>query len=211
MIQGIIIEGLSTAGKTSLLSALKKVHSQTPNVQRTMISVSEHYSQVLHQDHGQLRSMQQNEHIELLKLHVDYLELLHNWNYSLGHTNLTSGVFYILERFHLNHRGAYGSSTEIEALEQRLSKLNAQCVLLTLSPDAVEPRFIVSRGEDWKSYILKDHSSVTEACEKFLADQEKLRTCAKQSLVPMMEINTDNAEWEDYGRQLLTKLIGASL
>ncbi|MGM0879017.1 MAG: hypothetical protein ACQEWV_31315 [Bacillota bacterium] len=53
MINGIIIEGLSTAGKTSLLSALKKVHSQTPNVQRTIISISEHYSQILHQDHDQ--------------------------------------------------------------------------------------------------------------------------------------------------------------
>ncbi|MCZ8516712.1 hypothetical protein O9H85_30940 [Paenibacillus filicis] len=68
MIQGIIVEGLSTAGKTSVLSALKKVHSQTSNVERTMIAVSEHYSQILHQDHGTLRSLKQDEHINLLKL-----------------------------------------------------------------------------------------------------------------------------------------------
>ncbi|MGM0879025.1 MAG: hypothetical protein ACQEWV_31360 [Bacillota bacterium] len=150
--------------------------------------------------------MQQKEHIELLKPHLDYLELLHNWSYSLGNTNLTSGVFYILERFHLNHRGAFGDSTEIVMLEQRLSKLNAQCVLLTLSPDVVESRFVESHGEGWKSYILKDNSSVSEACQKFLEDQEKLRKCAKQSLIPTLEINTDGANWDDYAQQLLINL-----
>lgn len=206
MIKGIIIEGLSTAGKTSLLSALKKRHSQISDIQRTMISVSEHYSQVLHQDHGELRRLQQKEHIELLKPHVDYLETLHNWSYSLGDTSLTSGVFYILERFNLNHRGAFGDSTEIATLEKRLSKLNAHCVLLTLSPDVVESRFVESRGKGWKSYILKDHSSVSEACQKFIVDQERLRKCAKQSLVPTVEINTDGAEWDNYAQQLLINL-----
>lgn len=206
MIKGIIIEGLSTAGKTSLLTALKKLLSQTPEIQRTMISVSEHYSQVLHQDHGELKSLQQKEHIELLNTHINYLELLHNWNYSLGSTTLTSGVFYILERFHLNHRDAYGDTAEIVTLEKRLLRLNAHCVLLTLSSDVVESRFVESRGKDWKSYIMKENFSISEACQKFLANQERLRKCAEQSLVPTFEINTDGAEWNDYAQQLLTNL-----
>lgn len=78
MIKGIIIEGMSTTEKTSLMSALKKVHSQTSDGQKTMVSVSEHYSQILHQDCGKLRSLQQKEHIKLLKPHVDYLESFQN-------------------------------------------------------------------------------------------------------------------------------------
>jgi hypothetical protein len=203
LIQGVIVEGLSTAGKTSVLSALKKIHSQTPNVERTMIAISEHYSQILHSDNGVLRSLKLDEHIKLLKRHVDYLEQLHNWIDSLGHTKPSNGVFYILERFHLNHRAAFTDLTEIETLEQRLSNLNAHCVLLTLSPDVVESRFVESRGEDWKTYLIGNYSTTTEACQKFLEDQVKLRKCAKQSLIPTLEINTDDADWDSYAKQLL--------
>jgi len=36
MIRGLIIEGMSTAGKSSTFSALKKIHSQLPNAERTV-------------------------------------------------------------------------------------------------------------------------------------------------------------------------------
>jgi hypothetical protein len=173
-----------------------------------MIAISEHYSQILHSDHGVIRSLKLDEHIKLLKRHVDYLEQLHNWIDSLGHTKPSNGVFYILERFHLNHRAAFADLIEIETLEQRLSKLNALCVLLTLSPDVVESRFVESRGEDWKSYVTGNYSTTTEACRKFLEDQEKLRKCAKQSLIHTLEFNTDDVDWDSYAKQILEKLNG---
>lgn len=91
-------------------------------------------------------------------------------------------------------------------LEIRLSRMNAHCVLLTLSKDAVAPRYIESRSEAWKSYVMKNHTTVTEACQKFLDDQENLRMCAKQSLLPTLEINTDEADWESYAKQILMEL-----
>lgn len=184
MIQGVIIEGLSTAGKSSVFSAIKKLHSQTHNCEITIIAISEHYSQVLHSYQGVLRLMDKDEHIQLLTRHVDYLEQQYNWIDSLGHTKPSNGVFYLLERFHVNHRAAFINSAEIEKLEKRLSRLNVHCVLLTLSQDAVEPRFIESRGEAWKSYVIENHLTVMEACQKFFEDQEILRKCAKQSFPP---------------------------
>ncbi|WP_127533349.1 hypothetical protein [Paenibacillus kobensis] len=203
MIQGLIIEGMSTAGKTSVLSALKKAHGQAANVPRTMIALSEHYSQVLHDDHGEPRRLQQEEHLNLMQPHINYLEHLFLWSGSLGHSKLSNGAFYILERFHLNHRAAFGDSAEIKALERRLSGLNAQCVLLTLSPETVESRYIESRGEGWKSYVMQGHSSVSKAVQHFLEAQENLRKCAGQSLIPTVEIQTDDAEWDKYAQQLL--------
>lgn len=138
MIRGVIIEGLSTAGKTSVFSAIKKIHSQAPEVEKTIIAVSEHYSQILHSYQGALRSMTKDEHIPLLNRHVDYLEQQYDWIDTLGHEKSSNGVFYIFERFNVSHRAAFGSSPEIGTIEQRLSKLNAHCVLLTLSPDVVE-------------------------------------------------------------------------
>ncbi|MFH5182582.1 hypothetical protein ACHHV8_08050 [Paenibacillus sp. TAB 01] len=203
MIRGVIIEGLSTAGKTSVFSAIKRLHSQTSNNEKTIIALSEHYSQVLHSYRGVLRSMDKDEHIQLLNRHVEYLEQQYEWMDSLGHTKPSNGVFYLLERFHLNHRAAFLNFAEIEKLEQRLSRLNARCILLTLSQDAVRPRFIESRGEAWKSYVMENHSTATEACQKFLDDQENLRICAAQSLIPTLEINTDEADWDSYAQQIL--------
>jgi hypothetical protein len=206
MIRGVIIEGMSTAGKTSVFSAIKRLHSQTRNDEKTIIAISEHYSQVLYSYKGVLRAMDKDEHIRLLNGHVDYLEQQYNWINSLGHTKPSNGVFFLLERFHVNHRAAFINFPEIEMLEKRLSRLNAHCVLLTLSQKAVEPRFIESRSEAWKSYVMKSHSTVTEACQKFLEDQENLRICAKQSQIPTLEINTDEADWDSYAKQILAEL-----
>ncbi|EAC9582380.1 TPA: hypothetical protein QFG15_002653 [Enterococcus faecium] len=205
MIRGVIIEGLSTTGKTSVFSAIKKLHSQTYNSEKTIIAISEHYSQVLHSYQGTLRSMDKDEHIQLLNCHVDYLEQQYNWIDSLGHTKPANGAFYLLERFHVNHRAAFLNS-EIEMIEKRLSRLNAHCVLLTLSQEAVEPRFIEGRSESWRSYVMENHSTVTEACQKFLEDQENLRMYAKQSLIPTLEINTDEADWDSYAKRILMEL-----
>jgi len=206
MIRGVIIEGLSTAGKTSVFSAIKRLHSQIHNGEKTIIAISERYSQVLHSYKGVLRTMDKDEHIQLLNRHVDYLEQQFEWFESLGHTKPSNGIFYLLERFSINHRAAFINSAKIEMLEKRLSRLNAPCVLLTLSQEAVEPRFIESRGEAWKSYVMENHPTVTEACQKFLDDQEKLRMCAKQSLIPTLEINTDEADWDSYAKHILLEL-----
>lgn len=207
MIRGVIIEGLSTTGKSSVFSALKRLHSQTHNGEKTIIAVSEHYSQVLHSYKGVLRAMDKDEHIQLLSRHVDYLEQQYNWIDSLGHTKPSNGVFYLLERFHINHRAAFKTSSEIEMLEKRLSRLNSHCVLLTLSQDVVKPRYIESRGEAWRSYVMENQSTETESCQKFLEDQEKLRMYAKQSLIPTLEINTDEADWDYYAKQIHIGLI----
>jgi hypothetical protein len=203
MIRGVIIEGLSITGKSSVFSAIKRLQSLTHNGEKTIIAICEHYSQVLHLYKGILRSMGKDEHIQLLNRHVDYLEQNYNWIDSLGHTKPSNGVFYLLERFHVNHRAAFIDSTEIEMLEKRLVRLNAHCVLLTLSPDVVEPRFVESRSEAWKSYVMENHSTITDACKKFLGDQEKLRMYAKQSLIPTLEINTDESDWDSYAKKIL--------
>ncbi|GAA4827470.1 hypothetical protein GCM10023310_00100 [Paenibacillus vulneris] len=45
---------------------------------------------------------------------------------------------------------------------------------------------------------MKGFSSPAEACHKFVSGQETMRICAQQSLVPTLEINTDNADWDCY-------------
>lgn len=206
MIRGIIIEGMSTTGKSSLFSAIKRLHSQTENDGKTIIAISEHYSQVLHSNKGILSVMDKDDHIRLLDSHVSYLEQQYNWMDALGLTKTSTRILFLFERFHINHRAAFVKSPEIELIEKRLLRLNAHCVLLTLSQKAVQPRFIESRSEAWKSYVMKNHSTVADACQKFLKDQENLLLCAKQSFIPTQEINTDEADWDSYAKQIFEQL-----
>ena len=203
MIRGVILEGLSTAGKSSVFSAIRNIHSRITNAERTMVAISEHYTQVLHSYRGELRSMSKDEHIQLLNGHVQYLEQQSDWIDSLGHSKRTNGIFFIFERFHLNHRAAFENDSEIERMEERLLRLNPRCVLLTLTPHAVESRYIESRGDAWRSYVMKDHASIADACENFLASQEKMRACARKSRIPTIEMNTDDADWEAYASAIL--------
>ena len=88
-------------------------------------------------------------------------------------------------------------------LEQRLADLNALCILLTLLHEMVELRFIEIRAEDWKAYVMNGGRSVAETCRQFLGGQDRLRQWAADSLIPTIEIGTDDADWDRYAQQML--------
>jgi hypothetical protein len=126
--RGIILEGFSHAGKTSVLRALKQKQAQDESLERSVIVLSEHYSQVLHNIDGTLIKSTYEEHLQLLKDKVVILRQLNEWATKLGKASRRSrGIFFILERFHLNHRVAYPDKSlhEIEALEQELVNYGA--------------------------------------------------------------------------------------
>ena len=56
---------------------MKVVSTCRLSVEHTMLVLSEHYSQVLHSAHGVLRFLKQEEHLELLERHVDYIDQLY--------------------------------------------------------------------------------------------------------------------------------------
>jgi hypothetical protein len=191
-----------------MLRALKKLHSDGNDAERSLVIVSEQYTQVLVRDHGSIRSLPQQDHLTLLTSHVEHLERLHDWSKSLGLVKRRHGVFYIFERFHLNHRHSFPDEDPamIENLEQRLLSLNATCVLFTLSPQVVESRFIDSRGSEWASFAMKVSSSREAVCKTFLHDQDDLRRCSQLSLIPTIEVITDGAECDEYAKAILSEI-----
>jgi thymidylate kinase len=52
--KGIILEGYSNAGKTSVLKSLKQLQSSDEYAERSVIVLSEHYTQALHRVNGEL-------------------------------------------------------------------------------------------------------------------------------------------------------------
>lgn len=199
--RGIILEGHSNSGKTSVLKALKKLQASDNTGERSLIILSEHYSQVLHRVNGELKALNREEHINLLKERVNMLSKLNDWAKEIGDAQGSKGIFFILERFHLNHRSAFPDSVldEIIQTEKELMELGAKCVLLTISPEYAEKRIMSRNSQDWK---VKTENEIKMACEHLLLSQENLRHQAIVSEVPTIEINTDDEEWEKYAQQI---------
>lgn len=204
--RGIILEGFSHAGKTSLLRALKQKQAQDESSERSVIVLGEHYSQVLHNIDGTLIKSTYEEHLELLKDKVVILRQLNEWATKLGKASRRArGIFFILERFHLNHRFAYPDKSlyEIEELEQELVNYGAKCALLTISPEIAERRIQSRTPEEW---LNKKTEEISAAVNELLTTQSALRTVSRQSAIPTIEINTDGKYWGNYAEDLISKL-----
>lgn len=199
--RGVILEGHSNAGKTSVLKALKKLQANDDRSERSIIILSEHYSQVLHRVNGELQSLNRDEHIKLLMERVSMLRKLSDWAKEIGGTHRAKGIYFILERFHLNHRSAFPDSVldDIIQLEIELFEMGAQCALLTISPKQAEKRIMSRNPQYWRK---KTENEVKVAAEQLLLSQQNLRHHANASEIPTFEINTDEEEWEKYARQI---------
>ncbi|MGZ9583733.1 hypothetical protein [Paenibacillus marinisediminis] len=203
-IRGIILEGYSNSGKTSLLKTLKLMLSQDESAERSLIVLGEHYSQVLNNVNGEFVSLSRSEHLKLLQERVEMLNKLNEWAIGLGPFSRKSrGLFFILERFHLNHRAAFNSSLchEIEELEQNLVELGAKCALLTISDEIVEERIMSRNAGRW---LGKSREDILKGCKELIDTQMLLREQAKLSKVPTIVINTDSKEWDNYAKRIIT-------
>ncbi|WP_419884579.1 DUF4515 domain-containing protein [Paenibacillus sp. B-A-8] len=206
-IRGVILEGFSHAGKTSVLKALKQVHAQNESSERSIIVLSEHYSQVLNNVQGGLQRLNRDEHLQLLKERVNMLRQLNEWAAYLGPdaSQASRGIFFILERFHLNHRVAFPTelSHEIESLENELFNLGAKCVLLTVSSGNVEQRIQSRTPHEWTNKTVEE---IRNSADEFIQTQTELRKQSSLSILPTIEINTDKKEWITYANKVLDLL-----
>jgi len=205
MIRGVVLEGISCSGKTSVLNALKSVHLNNPESERSVIVLGEHYTQVLQNYNGTLHKYSREEHLSLLDQRLSALENLHYFSDSLGpYSQRARGLFFILERFHLNHKHAYpnASQNEILKIEQRLKALNAQCFVLSISASVVRNRMIHRH----KEFNSASKSCINTTINEHIAAGNKLIQIAKKSFLGYREINTDAMNWEIYAELILDQL-----
>lgn len=92
------------------------------------------------------------------------LKMLNNWSREIGQTQRSKGLFFILERFHLNHRVAFSHSIsdEIKELEAQLLGMGARCTLLTVSPENLEERISSRNPNEWEGKTMQEKKL---ACE----------------------------------------------
>ncbi len=196
-IRGIVLEGLSCSGKTSLFRALKQVQAAKDDGERNAVFLSEQYSQNLNLINGQLQTLSQEENLLVLEQRLLLLEELADYADGMGlHSRRARGLFFVLERFHLNY-GMCFPHADLSAVAHRLNNLNAQTVVLTVSPEKTAERLSHRAGE-------RVHD---QAVEDWLKEQARLTELAKASGVPAMIRNTDRMNWHELAEELIERNI----
>lgn len=201
-IRGIILEGQSCSGKTSIFNAIKRCHLQEDDAERNVIYLAEHYSQNLNWVNGEFRTLSREDNLRVLSDRISMLEQLNNYANSMGMSSRHSrGLFFVFERFHLNYANCFNeiSSDEYVKLEQRLSNLNALAVLCTISADNTAQR-LLHRATYTKEEVTK------ESIAQYIKNQQSFVNCANKSTVPTIILNTDSMDWDGYARIILEKI-----
>lgn len=201
-IRGIILEGQSCSGKTSIFNAIKLCHLSEANAERNVIFLAEHYSQNLNYVNGGLKNLNREENLRVLSDRIAMLEQLNNYANSMGeHSRQSRGLLFVFERFHLNYANAFNdiTSDDYVKLEQRLFNLNAQVVLCTISPQNATQR-LMHRASYTNEVVTQ------EVIMKYIENQKRLVDFATKSTVPTMIINTDGLNWDGYAKMIFDKI-----
>jgi len=201
-IRGIILEGQSCSGKTSIFNAIKKQHPSQTDAERNVIYLAEHYSQNLNFVNGKLQKLTQEENLKVLSDRISMLEQLSDYANAMGeHSRCSRGLFFVFERFHLNYAfcfNAMSSQTYIE-LEQRLCTLNTHTVLCTISPENAKQR-ILHRASSANESVTQDQ------IDQYIKTQQQFINCAHSSTVPTTIMNTDELDWDGYAKMILEQI-----
>jgi thymidylate kinase len=192
-VNGIIIEGLSCSGKTSVFNAIKRIHGN--RFERTLLAFSENYSQILYKKNGGLYSLNEAEHQNLLKTRLEAIRKIGEWGDFLGPASQASrGVFIIFERFHLNHQNTFHDS-DVSDIEKEIMRCNLKTVLLTISPDNVYDRLLFRYNGDRRC--------ASQQLNSYIEEQEKYIAISKKSKIATKIIVTDKMKWDEIAENAL--------
>ena len=204
--RGIMLEGVSCAGKTSTMYEIKKLFATNANLERNIVMLGEHYTQVLNSINGELRHHSHDEHIEMLLERVSMIEGLHKWANKLGSYNRRSrGLYTVFERGLLNHLAYYEDYNNPAIIEigERFAILDIEAIVLVIS-DAKFVERSKLRCEQMKE--SKSERYHTEYAEQAKRQQESLLMAAYKSNLAYRIICTDLMKWEEYAKEIVMSL-----
>jgi hypothetical protein len=201
-IRGIILEGQSCSGKSSVFNALKRLYVTKPDIERNIIFLTEQYSQTLNLVHGKLQRLSREENMKVLSDRISMLEQLNNYANEMGeHTRRSRGLFFVFERFHLNYAHSFNDIQSIEYvdIERRISKLNALTVLCVISPDKMEQR-LLHRSTFTGDPVTK------EIIAEYAENQQRLIDLTQKSSAATLLLNTDEMDWDRYAKDIFNRI-----
>ena len=195
MIGGIILEGVTGAGKSQTMRALQ-AHPAFPALLAGGPIFPEEDTL------GEFMDELRDPAIAPAQRYARLIRVLDNLERAAAGAHGRLG--YLLERFHPSYYALVPEWQLYDAIDGRLRGLNATVVLLIAAPEQLERRALdrVDR-QGWSEGMIAYFGSRQAANQAIAESQQRRRACARLSRLPTIEIDTTAMEWPRYAEQIV--------
>jgi hypothetical protein len=195
LFQGLIIEGISGSGKTSVMEKMLVHPCMQQSAALSRIILTEHHTQRVLELKEQQGLLQTSDHIDLLDGITTFLEGMHQKIVSRDWSSPIlddAGLFFVLERFHLTHvfRFPYMQWHHVESIDRRLLHLGAQHCLLTVNAAVLEERIFTRASDCWLNYLKRYGNTPSEIIDTYMQRQQQAIELSHKSCLPLIQLDT---------------------
>jgi len=207
--QGLILEGISGTGKTSVFEALATHTKMKLIPAKSRLVLSEHHTQRILELEEKKGLLTPQHHLALMDHLVTFVEILNNRTCHRGWDSdhvQEHDLFYLFERFHLTHvfRFAHMSWPQVASIDDRLNALGAMLCLLTVNAENLEKRLFSRKNKCWLNYLKQYGNTPAEVVETLMLRQELALKLTERSSLPVLIVDTSDNSIEQ-----VTELIAA--
>lgn len=210
--QGLILEGISGTGKTSVFEALTTHNKMKLIPAKSRLLLSEHHTQRILEIEEQKGVLTPQHHLALMDQLVTFVEILHHrtchreWN--SDHVQ-EHDLFYLFERFHLTHvfRFSHMNWSLVAPIDDRLNALGAKLCMLTVNAESLETRLFSRKHECWLNYLKQYGNSPVEVVETLMLRQQLALNLTEQSSLPTLVVDTSDNSIEQVTEQLAAECL----
>ncbi len=194
---GLIIEGVTGAGKSQLLDALKRNAGLAAQLGHGRIFPEEEtYGEFMTELHepGRLDT-------ELCRRLAAVLTDLKTGRKAYG-----PEYGFILERFHPSYYALLPDWELYRGFDQAVGRLGCRTVLLTYPDSHAQVRGLYRadrRNESWVSSMLTTYKTPEAVAEAIALSQRRRHEALKLSLLPSLVLDTSRMNWDDLANQVL--------
>ena len=189
---GILIEGVTGAGKSQTLLAL--THNRAFSVLLGSGRVFEE-DDTFGEFMAEIQEPGVPNHRHLRRLE-SVLSLLEQ---HAGSTRDRGG--FVLERFHLSYYALLPDWNLYEAFDERLARLNCLTVLLHIPEQDIEYRCLDREDRaatTWSDDMITHFGSRAAVLDAIVQSTHRRREAAQRSRLPILEIDTGSKTWKAY-------------
>jgi hypothetical protein len=196
-VTGILLEGVTGAGKTQTLRALMH-HSEFSTLLGSgrVFDEDETFGEFMAEIEGQ--EISDRRHFRRLDRVLTLLEQ--------DAASIRDRAGFVLERFHLSYYALLPDWDLYAGFDGRLARLKCLTVLLHIPDQDLELRCLDRKdraGTTWSDDMIKHFGSRAAVLDAIVQSVGRRREAAQKSRLPILEIDTDSRSWKAYADQIV--------